>query len=204
MTAAIDTIVHDVRAALEAHPAVRKVRLIGSRARGDAGPLSDWDFEVVTDGFDSLARDIESLTAGLQPLAGQWDRLSPHMCYMLIVPGPVKIDFLFLDQPHEDERPWEPSAETLAGIDAHFWDWTVWLASKDAAGKHELLAEELRRMWEHILAPMGVDAAPASVAAAIERYTEARERLEAEFGTRVERELGEAIFGLLRKNGYDV
>jgi predicted nucleotidyltransferase len=204
MAVATDTIVQDVRAALEPHTAVREVRLIGSQARGDAGPLSDWDFEVVTDDFETLARDIESLTAAMKPLMGQWDRLSPHMCYMLIVPGPVKIDFLFLDQPHKDEPPWEASAETLAGIDAHFWDWTIWLASKDAAGKHELVAGELRRMREHILGPMGVDDTPASVVTAIEAYTAARDRLETEFGTRVGRELGEAILGLLRKNGYDV
>lgn len=204
MTVATDSIEQDVRAALEPHPAVREVRLIGSRARGDAGPFSDWDFEVATDDFGSLARDIESLTAGLQPLARQWDRLSPHMCYMLIVPGPVKIDFLFLDQPHEDEAPWEARAETLAGVDAHFWDWTIWLASKDAARQHELVAEELRKMLKYILGPMGVSEAPASVAAAIQAYTRTRDRLESEFGTRVNRELGEAVCGLLRKNGYDV
>lgn len=204
MAVATDTIVRDVRAALEPHPAVREVRLIGSRARGDAGPLSDWDFEVVTDDFESLAHDIEPATAGLTPLAGQWDRLSPHMCYMLTLPGPVKIDFLFLDQPHEDEPPWEASATTLAGVDAHFWDWTVWLASKDVTGKRELVAHELRKLSEHILTPMGIEVVPASVAAAIGLYTEARARLEEKFGVRVARELGTAVCGLLRKHGDEV
>jgi hypothetical protein len=204
MAVATDAIVRDVRGALEPHPAVREVHLIGSRARGDAGPFSDWDFEVVTSDFVSLAGDIESLAAGMEPLACQWDRLSPHMCYMMILPGAVKIDFLFLDQPHVDEPPWEVSAETLAGIDAHFWDWTIWLASKNSAGKRELVAAELRKMWEHILAPMGVGAVPATVTAAIELYANARDQLEAEFGTRVKRELSQAICGLLRKNGYHV
>lgn len=204
MSVATGMIEQEVHAALERHTAVREVKLIGSRARGDAGPFSDWDFEVLTDDFGSLAGDIESLTAAMEPLAGQWDRLSPHMCYMLIVPGPVKIDFLFLDQPHEDEPPWEVSAATLAGIDAHFWDWTIWLATKDTAGKHDLVDRELRKMWEHILAPMGASDAPASVAVGIEAYTAARDRLEKEFGTHVNRELGEAILGLLQKNGYDV
>lgn len=197
-------IARDVRTALERHPNVREVRLIGSRARGDAGSLSDWDFEVITDDFQSLAGDIEQTTAALEPIVGQWDRLSPYMCYMLIVPGPVKIDLLFLDQPHEDEPPWEVRAETLAGIDAHFWDWTLWLASKDAAGKRNLVAEELRRMFGHILAPMGAPAAPASITEAVGRYNDTRERIEEEFGVSVKREPGRSVCGLLRKHGYEV
>lgn len=200
----INTIVPDVRAALEPHPAVREVRLIGSQARGDAGPLSDWDFEVVTNNFDSLAEDIEAVTAELSPLVGQWDRLSPHMCYMLIVPGPVKIDFLFLDQPHEMEPPWVANADMLTAIDGHFWDWTIWLASKDAAGRRELVSEEFRKMSEHILAPMGIAVIPATLITAVELYTEARARLEKEFGVHVERELGNEVCRFLRKHGYDL
>lgn len=199
-----DTIVRDVRAAIEPHPAVREVRLIGSRARGDAGPLSDWDFEVVTGDFDSAARDIESATAELTPLAAQWDRLSPHMCYMLILPGAVKVDLLFLDRPHELEPPWDVKAATLPGIDAHVWDWALWLASKESAGKCDLVADELRKLSEHILSPMGVEAVPANLKAAIELYIEARDRLEAQFHVRVQRELSEQVLRRLREHGYEL
>ncbi len=34
---------------LEAHPAVHNIRLVGSRADGKPGPLSDWDFAIDCD-----------------------------------------------------------------------------------------------------------------------------------------------------------
>lgn len=76
-----------VSAALLSHPLVRDVELIGSRAEGRAVPLSDWDFTVRTDDFVAVATDLPGLTGNLEPLVQQWDRLSPHQCYMLIVSG---------------------------------------------------------------------------------------------------------------------
>lgn len=204
MAVAIANIVRNMKKALEPLSGVREVTLIGSRARGDAGPLSDWDFAVITDDFESIAAKIDRATAHLEPLAGQWDRLSPHMCYMLILPGGVKVDFLFLDQPHELKPPWEASAETLPGIDAHFWDWAIWLAAKETGGKRELVAEELRKLYEHLLSPMGVTVVPANVTAAVELYIEARERLEEEFGVRVQRDLERHVRSLLQENGYPI
>lgn len=204
MSVATETIVQDVREALGTLPSVREVRLIGSRASGTAGPLSDWDFEVITDDFEGVARSIEGSLATLKPIAGQWDRLSPHECYMIIVPGPAKIDFLFLDQPHELEPPWAVIAETLAGIDAHFWDWLVWIAAKDSAGKQDLVQAELRKMHEHVLAPMGIPSVPTDVSRAAEDYAASRDRYEREFGVSVPRELEIEIRGLLRRNGYEL
>ena len=43
---------------LARHPAIHSVELIGSRARGDAGPLSDWDFEVETSDFRAVAEAL--------------------------------------------------------------------------------------------------------------------------------------------------
>jgi predicted nucleotidyltransferase len=186
-----------VRATLLSHPDVRDVHLIGSRAAGTAGPLSDWDFAVETVDFARLANDLRDLTSRLEPLVQQWDRLSPHQCYMLVLAGPTKIDLLFLDQPHDLEPPWEARAETLTGIDDHFWDWALWLAAKDQAGKRELVRSELRKMDEHLLGPMGVREMPRSVEAAVSSYRAAREELESRFGVRVSRRLERVVLPAL-------
>src|SRR5207248_6232213 len=118
-----------VPAALARHRGVQGVELVGSRARGEETPLSDWDFAVATDGFLAVATVLPALVEPLKPIAQQWDRLGDYHCYMLTLGGPVKVDLIF-DEPHEDEPPWEPRPDTLPGIDRHFWDWTLWLASK--------------------------------------------------------------------------
>ncbi|MEE8386707.1 MAG: nucleotidyltransferase domain-containing protein [Dehalococcoidia bacterium] len=50
-----------VISALARHPTVRSVRLAGSRERGDARYLSDWDFAVDTDNFSTVAGDLTEL-----------------------------------------------------------------------------------------------------------------------------------------------
>jgi hypothetical protein len=89
------TIAERVPAALTTHPAVKAVELAGSRAEGRATDVSDWDFLVATDRFEDLVADLPGLVAELEPLAQQWDRLSPSWCYMLILRGPVKVDLIF-------------------------------------------------------------------------------------------------------------
>jgi hypothetical protein len=117
------------RTTIAGHPAVNDVRLTGSRARGDSTSFSDWDFEVETGDFSALARAMPSLVAPLRPICQQWDRLSTHETYMVVLDGPTKVDFLF-DVRHEREEPWTVEAGTLQGIDDHFWDWALWLRSK--------------------------------------------------------------------------
>jgi hypothetical protein len=183
-----------VGAALLAHRQVRAVELVGSRAAGTTTPLSDWDFRVqVAGAFAVVAAALPRLVSVLAPLAGQWDRLSSHQCYMLMLDGPVKVDLLFVEQPHRPEPPWVAGPETLAGIDAHLWDWVVWLVAKQHAGKDELVGSELARMHDHLLGPMGVGRAPVSIPAAVAAYRGARDRLEARFGVRVSRRLEEAV-----------
>ena len=112
---------------------------------------------------------------------------------MLILEGPVKIDLLFLSEPHELEPPRQPSAATLEAIDRHFWDWFLWLRSKDAAGKTGLLAEELDKLWRHILRPLGAASPPASLESALSSYVAGRaaaeERLGLDVSRRLEREV---------------
>ena len=47
---------------------------------------------------------------------------------------------------------WQVTAATLPGIDDHFWDWMLWLAAKQQAGKAGLVAAELAKLHEHLLA----------------------------------------------------
>jgi predicted nucleotidyltransferase len=177
---------------VERHPAIRRVRLVGSRAAGTETDASDWDFAVETDDFRAVAHDIESLLAPLRPLAQQWDRLSETQCWMVMLHGPVKLDFIFRE-PHRDEPPWRPDRANLSGIDDHFWDWTLWLRSKRVKGERELVARELRKMYDHLLHPMGVEVPPASLDSAVVSYLDARGRLEQEFGVTVPRVLGQEV-----------
>ena len=49
---------------------------------------------------------MNRLVAPLRPLAQQWDPLSETWCWMAILRGPIKLDFIFAE-PHEREPPWD-------------------------------------------------------------------------------------------------
>jgi hypothetical protein len=125
-------------ATVGSHPAVRSIELVGSRAEGRAGELSDWDFKVDASDFATLSEALPALSAPFDPLAQQWDRLSSEQCWMLVLRGPAKVDLIFPVEPHVDEPPWEPGTQNLDAIDAHFWDWMLWLVSKQATGQADL------------------------------------------------------------------
>jgi hypothetical protein len=192
-----------VRAALLRHASIASVRLVGSRAAGTPVPLSDWDFRIETEDFDRVAADLPALVAVLDPLAEQWDRLNETWCYMLMLAGPAKVDLIF-DVPHRDESPWTVTAATLSGIDRHFWDWILWLASKSQAGKHALVRSELDKMTRHLLLPLGVDRVPDSIPEAIGCYRAARDeattRSAATVSRRLEREVMPAVLAASRES----
>jgi hypothetical protein len=188
-----------VRAALLPHRHIRAVELVGSRATGSSTPLSDWDFAVMTDGFDAVARDLPDMVAELEPLAQQWDRISEYPCYMLMLRGPVKVDLIFPGEPYESLPPWTVTAETIDGIDRHFWDWILWLASKREKGEEELVRRELVKMSEHLLRPLGADRVPGSIEATLESYRSARDKREREFGIEVSRRLEREVLPALRR-----
>jgi len=192
-------LVASVRAALLPHPHIRDVELVGSRATGSATPLSDWDFAVTTDRFDAVARELPSLVAGLEPLAQQWDRISDYPCYMLMLSGPVKVDLIFPEEPYESLPPWTVTVETLDGIDRHFWDWILWLASKREKSQDDLVRRELLKMSEHLLRPLGVDRVPGSIEDALDSYRFARDQREREFGLEVSRRLEGEVLPALRR-----
>jgi hypothetical protein len=151
---------------------------VGSRATGRARPDSDWDFRVEARDFAVVAAALPELVAPLEPLAQQWDRLSDEQCWMLILRGPVKVDLIFPEEPHVHEPPWVPSAENLGAIDAHLWDWLLWLSSKEG----ELVAAELEKLFVHLLRPLGVERVPSSIAEAVELYRPARDATAARLG----------------------
>jgi predicted nucleotidyltransferase len=163
----------DVVSVLACDGRIRRVELTGSRARGTATALSDWDFAVTAAEFEALRDELPSLIAPLRPVVAQWDRLSRRWCYMMILTGPAKVDLIF-GRRHPIEPPWLVSAATLAPIDDHFWDWALWLGSKQLAGRGDEVSAELGRMHAHLLGPLGVAAVPGSLAQAIAEYRAAR------------------------------
>ena len=177
---------------------MRSIDLVGSRATGQARPDADWDFRVEARDFGALAAALPSLLAPLEPLAQQWDRLSDEQCWMLILPGPVKVDLIFPEEPHVHEPPWAPSAANLQAIDAHLWDWLLWLRSKERSGKDELVEGELEKLFVHLLRPLGVARAPSSVAEAVELYRPARDAAAARFGCAVSPALEAEVARALR------
>jgi len=176
-----------VRAVLLPHPDIRAVELVGSRAGGSPTPSSDWDFVVVTERFDEVGRVLPALVAELEPLGQQWDRIGAYPCYMLLLAGPVKVDLIFPDEPFESLPPWTVSAETLDGIDQHFWDWILWLASKREKREDGLVRRELIKLRDHLLGPLGADRVPGSIGAAVEGYRAAPDERGRDFGVEVSR-----------------
>ena len=182
-----------VVAAVARHPGVVRIKLVGSRAEGCATRWSDWDFGVWTSDFGAVSAALPELLAPVEPLFQQWDRLGEEYCWMLLLAGPVKVDLIFSDEPHAKEPPWSLEPDTLEGIDGHFWDWMLWLRGKEAAGKSELVAVELGKLFEHLLAPLGVERPPSSIAEAVASYRAERGRAERRFGVAVSSEVELAV-----------
>jgi hypothetical protein len=108
---------------------------------------------------------------------------------MLMLRGQVKVDLIFVNEPHTDEPPWEPNRDNLAAIDAHFWDWMLWLRAKEVAGRRDFVATHLEMLFDHLLRPLGAVRASSSIGEALSAYLEARNRAERRFGCRVSRGL---------------
>jgi hypothetical protein len=178
---------------LRRHPSVRRVELVGSRARGTPTALSDWDFGVETDDLAALMPALPKLVAPLEPLAEQWDPLGEPPSYMLVVRGPVKIDLIFFHETVPHRPPWRVGPDTLAALDAHFWDWILWLAAKSAGGRDELVRDELKKMHGFLLGPLGVEAAPATIGEAVGTYLSASGEAERALGIEIPRALRDEV-----------
>jgi hypothetical protein len=178
---------------------VVQIDLVGSRARGEATALSDWDFRIDTPNGAALARELPALVEPLEPLAAQWDRLAERATYMLMLTGAVKVDLFPGDERRAIQPPWEPTASNLVAIDAHFWDWALWLGGKVLAEKSGVVSEELRKLQRNLLGPLGVTSPPATVEQAVAEYRVARDRLELHWEMSVPGRLGDEVaFALVR------
>lgn len=185
-------------------PTITSVQLVGSRERGDANALSDWDFVIETDDAGHLRENISHLVASLNPLVGQWDRLGPVWCYMLILKGGVKVDIIVEGTTQVDEFPWKVSAENLPAIDDHFWDWTLWLGSKSLKDDSDMVTKELTKMFDHLLEPLGVRQVPESIGESISAYTAARDHHSDELGVTIELNLQSEVIEASRRSGLDI
>jgi hypothetical protein len=183
------------------HPAVGRVELAGSRSRGTHERLSDWDLAVTTSDFAAVARDLPSLTAPLHPLGRQWEPLGHFPVYQLLLPGPTKVEYLFLDHSQQAALPRRPGPATLDAINTHFWDWIWWIATKAAIGRTELVGEHLAQLFSYLLAPIGVRGPPADIQAAIDRFVSRRDQLERDYDTTVPRALEEEVSAGIRRLG---
>ncbi len=188
---------------LRQHSSVRDVVLSGSRQRDEPTLLSDWDFEVEVDDLDRFVQDLPRLIRQLNPLGQQWDRLSPIWCYQFLLPGPTKVDIL-VDRPHTQEGPWQPNAENLKEVDHHFWDWILWLAGKTLRGRKDFVRDELGKMSDHLLRPLGVEGVPRDIRTAVRAYLTARSDAESRFGVAVDRRIETEVRRAMAEAGFDV
>jgi hypothetical protein len=190
-----------VSAVLCRHSDFGGVELVGSRARGNPTPLSDWDFHIHTESAAVLARELPAVVTPLEPLAAQWDRLTERATFMLVLPGAIKVDLFPGDERRQLAPPWEPSPSNLGAIDAHFWDWTLWLGSKVLGGRLDVVHDELHKLSGHLLGPLGAARPPTTVDTAIADYVSLREQLEGQWGTSVGRRLGNEVSSALERHG---
>jgi hypothetical protein len=117
----------------------------------------------------------------------------PLPVYQVLLRGPTKVEYLFLEHSHDPTPAREPGTDTLPAIDTHFWDWILWLEQKRRAGRDDVLERSLKNLHELLLGPMGVVDAPRSVAEAATAYVAARAVLEARLGVGIRRELEDVV-----------
>src|SRR5581483_12001633 len=99
-----------------------------------------------------MMAEIPALVASFRPLAAFWEPLSEQAGYM-VMDGPIKVDLFPVGARRRIQSPWVVSADTLASVDAHFWDWSLWLGGKALRGERQLVVDELGKMHSFLLAP---------------------------------------------------
>jgi hypothetical protein len=175
------------------------VTLGGSRERGRATGLSDWDLYLDGDPERMMA-EVPAVIASFGPLAAFWEPLAEEAGYMVVLDGPTKVDVFATGATRRIQPRWTVSAETLVPIDGHFWDWCLWLGGKSLRGERELVGNELKKMHDFLLAPIGVAAAPTTLAEAVAAYLPARASAMEALGVLVDPELGRQVSAALRRH----
>ena len=147
-----------------------------------------------------MTAEIPALVASLGPLAAFWEPLSEEAGYMVVMDGPTKVDVFPLGARRHIQPPWRLDADSLPAIDAHFWDWTLWLGGKSLRAEWGLVADELAKMHRFLLAPLGVAATPESLDEAVASYLRARRETAGSLGVVVLGELGRQVSQALRRH----
>ena len=190
---AVEDLVATACRLVTAHPAVTGAGFAGSRSRGEHDELSDWDVSVQTSDFAAVARGMPALVAPLEPIGEQWEPTGRFPVYQVMLRGPTKLEYLFLDESQDAMPAPVPGPDTLGAINTHFWDWVWWLITKGAAGRHDLVAEHMPQLHEHVLRPLGIAAVLVGIDAAIAAFVAGRDALEREYGITVPRELEDEV-----------
>jgi hypothetical protein len=192
-------VVRAVWQTLELSCSVGNISLGGSRAKGYATKLSDWDLYLKGEPARLMA-ELPRLVAPLRPLAAFWEPLSEEAGYMVVMDGPVKIDLFPLGGRRTLQPPWEPGSATLGAIDGHFWDWILWLGSKALRHEAELVSAELAKMQWFLLGPLGVEGTPAHIQEAVHSYLDARSDASRRLRMPVPEDLGRQVLAALRQH----
>jgi hypothetical protein len=199
MPAGMPEVVRTVWQTLELSDAVGGISLGGSRAKGDATELSDWDLYLK--GVPArLMAELPGLVAPLRPLAAFWEPLSDEAGYMMVMGGPVKVDLFPVGGRRSRQPPWEPRSTTLVAIDGHFWDWILWLGSKALRHEAKLVSEELVKMQWFVLGPLGVERTPADIQDAVHLYLDVRSDAARRLRAPVHEDLGRQVLAALRQH----
>jgi hypothetical protein len=189
-----------IRTALAHCSSVTSVTLGGSRERGGATELSDWDLYLEGDPEQMMVQ-VPDVIASFGPLAAFWEPLAEEAGYMVVMDGPIKVDVFPTGGRRRIQAPWVLSAETLVQIDGHFWDWSLGLGGKSLRNERELVADELEMMHDFLLAPIGVAAAPTTLGEALAVYLLARASAMDALGVVVDPELGRQLSDALERHG---
>jgi hypothetical protein len=144
-----------------------------------------------------------NVSAGPAPASVHEQQRADHCClaYQVLLRGPTKVEYLFLEHSQYAMPPVNPSKETLFAINTHFWDWIWWLATKATVGRQDLVAEHVTQLYGHLLRPMGVETVPESIGAAIRAFLARRDELERHCGLSVPRALEDEVRRGIRRIG---
>jgi hypothetical protein len=82
----------DVIAVLSSDRRISKVELTGSRASGQATPLSDWDFAVTATAFGGGPRRASRNGQAVASGRGAVGQAQPHLVLHADPAGPAKVD----------------------------------------------------------------------------------------------------------------
>jgi len=195
-----EPLVGQIVAAIRRHPAITALTLVGSRRDKTAGPLSDWDFAIDSTDPQRVFEELPGLVSTFKPVAAFWDPLGQRRNYMAIFQGLLKLD-LHLDLPPLPHLPWQINRATLAALDDHFWDWTLWLAGKKLHRQASLVAEELVKMHTYLLGPLGCEQPPRTLCEAVAAYLAARSDVDDKYGVaRSDNGLQQEVLAALRRH----